>query len=144
MSPLESAHTFPATLESLPLLQEFIRVAAEKAGVAGEVLPVIDMVAEELFVNIVEYGQLKKSEPVEARCYETGNSSQEGKLFCFSLRDCGAPFNPMEREVTDLDADIETREQGGLGIYLVTQMSEFCSYSREDECNIFKVCFRYS
>lgn len=135
---------FSVTLGNLPLLQEHIQNAAEDAGVIRKSLFAIDMVVEELFVNIVNHSGLSESEAVEVRFGLAEQSSRDEKLFCFSLRDSGKPFNPLEREPVVLEEDIDKRKQGGLGVHLVTKMSENCFYSREDDCNIVTVCFRCS
>jgi anti-sigma regulatory factor (Ser/Thr protein kinase) len=52
------------------------------------------------------------------------------------VSDDAIAFNPFELEAPDLAAPVETRELGGLGIHLVKNIMDECSYRRFEEHNI--------
>ena len=54
-------------------------------------------------------------------------SSEE---FVARIEDDGVEFNPTEHPIPDLDAPLEGRKVGGLGIYLVRQIMTSVEYQR--------------
>ena len=55
------------------------------------------------------------------------------------FRDKGKPFNPLEQPPPDLEADIDDREIGGLGITLSKQLTDRQVYKYEDGQNVLLV-----
>lgn len=53
-----------------------------------------------------------------------------------TIADNGVAFNPAELPPVDVDADLDERHVGGLGIYLVRQLFSGHRYSRRDGWNI--------
>ncbi len=51
------------------------------------------------------------------------------------LVDSGIEFNPLKEDVADTESDLEDRPIGGLGIYLVKQLSEDVAYERKNDQN---------
>lgn len=53
------------------------------------------------------------------------------------IRDHGMAFNPLEVEPpSDLDAPIEHRKMGGLGIFLIRQLMDEVRYERQEGQNV--------
>jgi anti-sigma regulatory factor (Ser/Thr protein kinase) len=50
--------------------------------------------------------------------------------FVARIEDDGVEFNPTEHAIPDLDAPLEERKVGGLGIYLVRQIMTSVEYQR--------------
>ncbi|MGA2985408.1 MAG: ATP-binding protein [Terriglobia bacterium] len=50
--------------------------------------------------------------------------------FLARIEDDGIAFNPTEHPTPDLDAPLETRKEGGLGIFLVRQIMTSIEYQR--------------
>ena len=60
----------------------------------------------------------------------------------FTVRDWGEPFNPFEEApVPDLTLDIEGRPIGGLGIFLIKQVSQKQCWTYEDGTNYIRILF---
>lgn len=59
------------------------------------------------------------------------------------MRDWGEPFNPFE-EVPDPDLtlDVEARPVGGLGIFLIKQVSARQEWAYEEGANTIHIYFR--
>ncbi len=56
------------------------------------------------------------------------------------MRDDGKPFNPFEETAApDLDADVDDRDFGGLGVFFVTSSAREYSYERENEQNVVRL-----
>lgn len=96
----------------------------------------LNLVLDELMTNIVSYG------------YDEGAGEREIRIRLQSdieavhveVEDDGRAFNPLEVPAPDLDASLETRPIGGLGVhFLRTLMDDLC-YRRENGRN--KLCFK--
>ena len=60
----------------------------------------------------------------------------EGVMLTILLRDAGVPFNPLDKPDPDINASVEDREIGGLGIFLCKQLMDHIEYKYEGGCNI--------
>ena len=61
----------------------------------------------------------------------------DGLKMTFS--DDGKAFNPLEVPPPDVNASIEDRQVGGLGMHLVRKMSKSVNYRREDGRNVLTI-----
>ena len=50
--------------------------------------------------------------------------------------DCGIPFDPLTLPKPDVNAPIEDRKIGGLGIYMMRKLMDKVNYKREQGKNI--------
>lgn len=130
-----------AEVNKLEAVTAYICRRANALGAPTLLLPKFELVAEELFLNIVNHAVPKTCEEVEIRCVRQIIAGGDGEMCCISMRDWGPPFNPLDKENPALEQDIESRPIGGLGVYLVTQMADHCSYARENGSNLFTICF---
>ena len=65
----------------------------------------------------------------------------EDKLV-FTVQDWGNPFNPFEEVAEpDLTLDIDSRPVGGLGVFLIKQVSEKQIYQYVDKTNLIEIVF---
>jgi len=121
-----------ADLDNLCQVLSFIGESLEKAGCGTKENKQISMAVEEIFVNIASY----------AYGSETGNaviSITAGKgnnMAQIIISDSGRPFDPLKKPDPDLDMDIEDRQYGGFGIYMVKNAMDDVSYERKDGQNI--------
>ena len=58
------------------------------------------------------------------------------------MSDDGIAFNPLTRPVPDLQAPIEQRQIGGLGIHLLRTLSETADYRRDGDRNVLTFSMR--
>jgi serine/threonine-protein kinase RsbW len=94
----------------------------------------ITLVVDELLTNTVSYGY-----PPPA-CAEQGSirlriACGEGNLHLV-LQDDGIPFNPLDKADPLLDAGLEERPVGGLGIYLAHTLTDRMAYERQGHLNV--------
>ncbi|WP_420264747.1 ATP-binding protein [Candidatus Magnetominusculus dajiuhuensis] len=123
----------PATLGHL---REFIEVAASGAtsqGFSADRVGEIELAMEEVFVNIARYAYEGQPGTVEMviKADEAGNLHIE-------LIDEGVPFDSTTVPEPDLEASIDDRDVGGLGIFFIKQLMDEINYSRQDGKNILK------
>ncbi len=59
-----------------------------------------------------------------------------GERLIVTITDDGVPFNPLSAEAPRLDAPLEEREIGGLGIHLVRNMIDDVTYNRRIGKNV--------
>ncbi len=127
----------PATIESLGLVQDFVGEHAGRLGLGADLAGKLELVVEELVVNIGSYAYPEGEGDMEVDCV----LSPDATRFCLILRDWGAAFDPLNREAPDLEAGLDEREPGGLGIFLVREMADECTYRRNGDMNEFRACF---
>lgn len=62
---------------------------------------------------------------------------QEDGSIRIGFRDGGVRFDPLAKEDPDINAPIDSRPIGGLGIFICKQMMDSLTYHFENGCNIF-------
>ncbi len=129
--------SFPAQFESLDKLRSFVADIAQASGLKESKVYAVQMAVDEAFTNIIEHsfgGECQ--EDIQCTCRI---NAQE---LVVTLKDCGVPFNPDEIPDPNLDASLEEREIGGLGLFFMRQLMDevyfsFVSTEEKDKgCNI--------
>jgi len=115
-------------LESLLLAEQIPN------DVAGEVR----LLAEEAVSNIIRYAYGSVQERQIAVTLEYGKTAVK-----LEFRDDGSPFNPLEAPPPDLNAPLEERQNGGLGIHLMKSLVDEASYAREGNTNVLMLTKRF-
>lgn len=129
----------PARLEHLAVVNEFL--AANIPAKFAAVKPNLELVAEELLVNVFSYAY---PEGTVGRAEVTLRTVwfDDEETLCFSVKDWGSPFNPFaEALAPDLSLDTESRPIGGLGIYLIKNVSAHHAYCLEEGANCIDIFF---
>lgn len=91
----------------------------------------INLIIDELFSNIVSCGFRDEGIHWIAITIDC----MDGAV-AIRVEDDGVPFNPKATQKPDLECPMEERRIGGLGIHLVTRLSDKISYFREGDKNI--------
>jgi anti-sigma regulatory factor (Ser/Thr protein kinase) len=89
------------------------------------------LIAEEGLANIVRHAY----EPEEEGEIEVLLALSETEVR-LELRDSGRPFNPLEHPEPDLEAPIEERPLGGLGVHLIRSLTDAQTYTRHGQVNV--------
>jgi anti-sigma regulatory factor (Ser/Thr protein kinase) len=128
--PLESRQ-FAAAMKALPDVLEFAAAAAGKAGFDGVAQLFVELIIEELFTNTVAHGYGGDSDrPVWVSVAGGG-----GEL-SLTYEDAAPPCNPLTLPAPGLlDAPVEQRPVGGLGMPLVKALSDSASYAYREGRN---------
>jgi len=94
----------------------------------------LTLVSEEILTNIHKYAGLPASALIEVLI------RIDSDKITLEFSDEGIAFNPfLDGHRADLGRDIESAEIGGLGVHLVTQLTDRQSYQRIDGCNLLSV-----
>ena len=121
----------PASMERLGEYMAFAARAAQQAGLPEARMAHLELALEEVLVNVISYAYEGGDGEVELDC----GPAPDGARFVCTVRDHGRAFNPLEAEEPDLDADIDHRAVGGLGVFLVRRYCDHVDYARAGESN---------
>jgi len=122
-----------AKIESLPKLLNFIESQCDKHLITSKDRLSIMLIAEELATNICNYAYPNKN----------GNFEVDIKFLsdrcCIKITDSGDPFDPTKAEEPDINASIEERKIGGLGLFLVSKNADELQYERAKNKNVVRI-----
>jgi anti-sigma regulatory factor (Ser/Thr protein kinase)/CRP-like cAMP-binding protein len=122
--------TLPAKLENLEKMFAFIREAARRQGFIIEELNKIQLACEEALVNVINYAYPDKNGDLEITC---ANKDKELEI---EITDSGLAFDPLSLPEPNINAPIEERRIGGLGIYMIRKIMDEVRYKRDADRNI--------
>lgn len=98
----------------------------------------IEIVLEEALANILEHGYLKEQGEIEVYLRKISK-----KFLEITIIDEAFAFNPLKQAPqVDTSLPMEKRKEGGLGIYLMTQIVSEMHYSRKEGKNILTLKIR--
>jgi phosphoserine phosphatase len=136
--PARVHRTFDRSFDAIPALTAFTADVFAAMGIAPRLLPTVDLAVEELFTNMVKYG--------------TGSSAAIGVEL--AALDDGVELRLIDRDVdpfditaapeVDIDAPIELREPGGLGLHLIRRMAESVDYQYLPESRQSRITLRFT
>ena len=126
---------FPRDVASLEGIYGFIREFLAERGIGPDAAYDVDLIAEELFTNMVKYGRGGEPEISIALDWDA-------PTLTFCVRDFGAErFDPTQAPEVDTSRPIAQRRAGGLGIHLVRRMADRLTYGY-DRGNVIRVTKR--
>lgn len=124
--------TLAGTLESLAALRDVVRQAASEAGLDTKATYRLVLAVDEVATNIITHGY----QEADLEGDITIHTQLEDETLTVVLEDQGQPFDPRGRaDPSDLDAPLEDRAMGGLGIYLTIQGVDRFDYEWVDGHN---------
>ncbi len=104
---------------------------ADQCGISGAVQTRMYLVLDEILNNIISYAYKDLEEhEIEIKFERTG------RRLVISIADDGTPFNPFSAAQPDTGLAMEDRGVGGLGVHLVRNMMDECSYHRHIDKNL--------
>ena len=116
---IRQTRTFSGQFSSLAAIGEFVVQAAEVAGLGSRATYAVQMAVDEACSNIIEHSYKGGNVgEIECACEVTP------KALVITLRDQGACFDPTHVSDPDLDAELQDRTRGGLGIYFIRQLMD--------------------
>lgn len=124
---------FKANTEELPQVTEFIESELNKLNCPVHALMQISVAAEEIFVNIAKYAYGETSSGVAISIFP----EKEGVSVCF--KDRGLPFDPLAQKDPDITLAAESRQIGGLGIFIVKKTMDKVDYKYTNSQNILTI-----
>ena len=122
------AATLPATLEAVTGWTEGVQAFCARHGVAARAAFQAALVFEEILTNLVQHGG-GAGLTLEASL-EVTTGELRGEVV-----DDGAAFDPLQVPPPDLEATLEERAVGGLGIHLARTLTDDLAYERREGRN---------
>ena len=126
--------TLPAVVDSIEKVTEFVNDRLQKSNIPQKIQTQIDVVIDELMSNVTKFAY---------RDGKTGDISVEMEVneeeIAMTFRDSGVPFNPLEQADPDVNAPLEQRKIGGLGLFLVRKTMDKLNYVYENGQNVLTV-----
>ncbi len=116
--------TVKANMDSLAELMSFVRHISLSYHANPEQLMAVELAVEEVVVNIIHYAYPDGKNGEIQLTYEW----LEDKYCLINISDDGELYNPLCHEEPDINANIEERPIGGLGIFLTQQMMDKVCY----------------
>ena len=126
---------FPRTVGSLQSIVSFVHEFLAERGIDPEHAHDADLVIEELFTNMVKYGGGQADIAI-------GLDADPARL-TIELRDFGVEeWDVTQSGPVDVEAPLEQRRPGGLGLHLVKRVAENFRYAYRDRTSIVTVTTR--
>lgn len=118
-----------ATLDGIAQLHDGVEAFAQQEGWTSRLEFEVKLVVEELFTNVVNYGECPGA-PVRI------DFKSERDRLTIEMADSGRPFDPVaDTPEADTASSVEDRAVGGLGIHLVLTMMDEARYRRDGDLN---------
>lgn len=113
---------FGRSLDEIQNIVDFTQAFFDTHAIDSSVRYIVDLCVEELFVNMVTYDtETDEDILIEMNPHEHGI---EVSLTDFNVE----RFDPRDAQPVDVDAPLEQRTPGGLGLYLVLKMVSSIHY----------------
>lgn len=128
-----------ASMDNFDAFMDFLKSQIENEIIEKKTLNDILIAGEEAIVNVLRYAYPDKNGELELIVEHQENP----KGVSIELIDSGIAFNPLERLEPDINAPVEDRPIGGLGIFMIKKMMDELNYSRENGQNNFRLIKHY-
>lgn len=115
----------PGNLEALAQVRDFVKRAAQKADLDKQTVYRLVLAVDEMVANIVIHGY----QEVGLSGDVSVTSQIANGALSVTLDDTALQYNPLERlDPVDLEAPLEERQIGGLGVFLAKRGVDQLSY----------------
>ena len=108
-----------ATIENVRRISEFVRDMGHRLRLTDDTLFDIDLAVEEASANIVRHAYRSG----RVRDILVGVETTDD-VVCISLTDWGLPFDAESVRPFDVDAPVETRARGGMGLRIIHSLMD--------------------
>ena len=119
-------------------LPEFVEKAVKESKLDASLTDTINLALEEAVTNVILYAYPEGS-PGKVNI----DVAVTDKALYFTISDNGKPFDPTARQEVDIEADVEDRPIGGLGIHLVRNIMDEVRYERRGDKNVLILIKKY-
>lgn len=124
----------PGELHVLKAVRDYVTAAAEQAGLDRLMINRLRLAVDEIVTNIIVYGYGESGIEGDVRIWADIDDQQ----LVITVEDSGPYFDPTQHDLPDPDElgqALETREIGGLGIYLAATGIDGFHYERVGQYN---------
>ena len=127
--------TIIAEIKNLEIVIDFVLEHLRKYNCPKNVLLLIRLAVEEIFVNISSYAYDPSVGPAEIRC----EVLEDPLRVVIQFLDGGKPFDPLAQDEANTSEAALMMREGGLGILLVKETMDDVSYTYENGKNILTI-----
>ncbi|MBI4814269.1 MAG: ATP-binding protein [Methanobacterium sp.] len=117
-------------LENLSSIADFITSSTRELGLSGVGVFQLQLAVDEVASNIILHGYTHQTGPIHLTIWK------ENDKIMIQIQDRGDPFNPLETDKPDLQAPLDERSPGGLGIHFLKTVTDSVHYQFKDGKNI--------
>ncbi|MBI5458598.1 ATP-binding protein [Methanobacterium sp.] len=117
-------------LENLTSIADFITSSTRELGLSEKGVFQLQLAVDEVASNIILHGYTHQTGPIHLTIWK------ENDKIIIQIQDRGEPFNPLEADEPDLQAPLEERSPGGLGIHFLKTVTDSVHYQFKDGKNI--------
>lgn len=110
--------TVPARFDNLALIGDFITSVARRAGFDERDAFNLQLACDEACTNVIEHAYAGCAGQIRITVTVLPDRIQ------IEIHDTGHPFDPTAVRVPDLDAPLERRETGGLGLHFIRSIMD--------------------
>jgi len=123
--------TLTSRLNDIPRLSTAVEAFGAAHHLPDAVVFAVNLSLDEVVTNVICYAFSDAQEhPIRVRL------SLDEDVLRAEVTDEGRPFNPLNVPAPDLDAPVEERRIGGLGMHIVREMMDDLEYRREGSKNV--------
>lgn len=110
---------FPAKFDQLDAIREFAAQAARDAGMDDSAIYAVELSMDEACTNVIEHAyEGMDGGEIECTC------DSDDKNLTILIHDHGKSFDPSTIALPNLDADLDSRPVGGLGVFLMNKLMD--------------------
>ena len=118
-------------LKEIGTAAEKIDAFCEAQGLPPQIAYAINLSIDEILTNTISYGYDDDAEHLIELSFRV-----EDETLVVVIVDDGRPFDSSLSREPDVEATLEERALGGLGLFLVQQMMDDVAYKRSDDRNV--------
>jgi serine/threonine-protein kinase RsbW len=122
--------TIESDIHAIPRVSLVLDQAMQAYGFSEEEILDTQLAVEEAITNVIVHGYAKGPGTIVISCHTTRGIAE------IQIEDSAPPFNPLSIPEPDISAEIEERQIGGLGVFLIRQVMDEISYRYENGKNI--------
>lgn len=112
----------PALLSRMEEVQAFVEAAFTEYYIPQKTIWMFLIASDEIFSNVCRHS---KAGVVTVEC------GMENGRAVLVIEDDGVEFDPLKHSIPDVKKPLESRRQGGLGIYMVRKLMDEVTYERK-------------
>lgn len=116
-----------ADLAQLGTIREFVAGASRDLDADESIIPDLQLAVDEICSNAIRHGYGGQGGRLEITVHAVPEGIQ------LVVRDWGKAFDPEAVSAPDLDAPLERRSLGGLGLFLVRQLMDEVDFQFHEE-----------
>jgi serine/threonine-protein kinase RsbW len=122
--------TIDADIHAIPAVSTALDQAMRAHGFSDEEILDTQLAVEEAITNVIVHGYAGGPGTIVITCRTTRGLAE------VQIEDTTLPFNPLSLPEPDITEELEERQIGGLGVFLIRQVMDEISYRYEAGKNI--------